>query len=101
MSNQNLLFVYGTLIQPQVQQKVIGRLVPGVPDGLEGFQKETIVLEDGVFPILVKAKGSIVKGWVLQITNTELASIDEYEGSAYQRVSVVLSSGKTAFVYTK
>jgi gamma-glutamylcyclotransferase (GGCT)/AIG2-like uncharacterized protein YtfP len=41
-----------------------------------------------------------VRGIVFEITDAELASVDEYEAAfLYERVAARLASGKTAWVY--
>ncbi len=93
------LFVYGTLKDPAVQQAVFGRMVEGTPDVLAGYKKGEITLGAAVYPIIRPDEASQVEGRVLEITAHELALIDRYEGSDYQRVQVTLTSGKRAWVY--
>ncbi|WP_373890105.1 gamma-glutamylcyclotransferase [Massilia sp. DJPM01] len=40
-----------------------------------------------------------VAGTVFEVTNDELVHADRYEVSDYKRVSALLSSGRTAWVY--
>lgn len=96
------LFVYGTLMDPQVQRRVFGRAAPGQPDKLLGYRKDQIRLGFGiVYPIIrPEAEGS-VEGLVIQITPAELRLIDHYEGTAYRRSKVTLVSGREAWVYTE
>lgn len=98
---QELLFVYGTLKEGGIQERVIGRLVPSEPDELEGYGKSAIKLSGRMYPIISPREGSVVEGEVLELTPEELARIDRYEGQAYTRQKVTLSSGKTAWVYQK
>ena len=93
------LFVYGTLKDPAVQQAVFGRVVEGTPDALEGYHRGEITLGSRVYPIIRPDEGSQVEGRVLEVTLQELALIDRYEGSDYQRVQVTLKSGQRAWVY--
>ena len=93
------LFVYGTLQDPAVQQRVIGRTTTGKPDTLDGFFKSRIALGDGIFPIVIPRHGASVEGLVLDITPEELARMDIYETSAYRRIWVTLRSGLEVWVY--
>jgi gamma-glutamylcyclotransferase (GGCT)/AIG2-like uncharacterized protein YtfP len=105
------LFSYGTLQQEDVQRSTFGRLLHGQPDALVGFEKSSLRIDD---PQLVAAYGtanhvtvtfngkpdSRVTGTVFEITDAELAVADGYERVAhYSRLSVVLASGKQAWVY--
>ena len=94
-----LLFVYGTLRDQQVQLDIIGRLVQGTPDAILGYGTSTITIEDCVYPILVPALDGIVEGEVLRVSKDELDKIDVYETDDYQRVKVKLKSGTEAWVY--
>ena len=94
-----LLFVYGTLQDPAVQQRLIGRTVTGTPDTLEGFFKSSISMTDGVFPLVIPRHGHEVNGLVLEITLEELLAMDVYETSAYRRIRVPLRSGRETWVY--
>jgi gamma-glutamylcyclotransferase (GGCT)/AIG2-like uncharacterized protein YtfP len=94
------LFVYGTLMEPPVQQRVFGRVAPGQPDKLVGYRKDQIRLGYDIFyPIIRPEADSSVEGLVIQITPVELRLIDRYEGSAYQRKRVTLVSGRRAWAY--
>ena len=94
-----LLFVYGTLQDPEVQTRIIGRTVSGTPDVLEDFFKSPIAMSDGVYPLVIPRHGAAVEGMVLEVTQEELARMDVYETSAYRRVRVPLRSGREAWVY--
>jgi len=94
-----LLFVYGTLQQPEVQTRIIGRIVNGMPDVLEGFFKSQIAMSDGVFPLVIPRHGHEVQGMVLEVTSAELERMDLYETSAYRRIRVPLRSGLESWVY--
>ena len=106
-----LLFSYGTLQQENVQLSTFGRLLQGQRDELPGFEQSLARIED---PQVVATSGkthhanvtfngrndSRVIGAVFEITDTELAAADQYEQlSQYERVAVMLASGKQAWVY--
>jgi hypothetical protein len=103
------LFSYGTLLQPEVQRAVFGRLVMTTPDALPGYRLEWVRITDPAViatsgsdrhPILrLGASGDSVDGGYLEIDDAELVRADDYEVDDYARVSVTLASGTTAWVY--
>jgi hypothetical protein len=105
-----LLFSYGTLQNPQVQLDTFGRLLDAEDDVLPGYTVDYAEIEDqrvvdlsqqSVHPI-VRATGNPldkVVGKTLRVTADELDAADEYEVALYRRVSVVLASGRRAWVY--
>lgn len=105
-----LLFSYGTLQQEAVQLSLFGRRLVGYPDELIGFEQGLFEIEDPEFVAssgkahhaIVRYNGRSdgrVRGTVLEVSESELASADEYEPAGYQRVSTTLASGKVAWVY--
>lgn len=105
-----LLFSYGTLQQPEVQQATFGRLLTGRADALVGFEQALVRIQD---PQVIATSGrthhpivrpagdrhSRVPGTVFEVTEAEIASADAYEVSAYRRIAVTLASGAQAWVY--
>jgi len=105
-----LLFSYGTLQQPEVQQANYGRLLGGEPDALPSYRLEPLTIDD---PEVVRLSGKAVHmiarhtgdpndriaGMRFDITDDELAASDAYEVDAYSRTEAKLESGLTAFVY--
>lgn len=105
-----LLFSYGTLQQDAVQRSTFGRLLAGERDALVGYELSRVAIED---PEVVDASGEThyanvlfngsdrrVDGTVFEVTDAELAAADRYErDAAYERVMIVLASGKAAWVY--
>jgi gamma-glutamylcyclotransferase (GGCT)/AIG2-like uncharacterized protein YtfP len=108
-----LLFSYGTLQQDNVQLATFGRLLRGEGDQLVGFEQTLVKIEDAS---VVSTSGkthhpnvtfngrpdSRVTGTAFEITDAELASADHYETlGGYQRIGVVLASGKQAWLYVR
>lgn len=93
------VFAYGTLLNPEVQEAVIGRRADGPPDRLAGFAKSS--LQDGPdsFANLTPDPDGRVAGKVIEVTQHELARIDMYEGDLYVRRRVTLESGAEAWAY--
>ena len=106
-----LLFSYGTLQEDSVQLSTFGRRLTGQSDQLPMFEPSLVKIED---PHVVAAVGrthhanvrfngkedSRVPGTVFEITDAELASVDEYEVTfSYERFAATLASGRRAWVY--
>lgn len=96
---QHFVFAYGTLLLPGVQETVIGRQVMGKPDRLAGHRKTSVRDSDTSYPNIVTADGEYVDGFVLEVSQEELARMDMYEGGLYTRLKVTLGSGAEAWVY--
>lgn len=105
-----LLFSYGTLRSPTVQQANFGRVLSTHPDRVVGFRLETLEITDPAViavsgethhPILLATgdPADTVDGAVLEVTDDELRRADEYEVDDYTRVEAPLASGATAWVY--
>jgi gamma-glutamylcyclotransferase (GGCT)/AIG2-like uncharacterized protein YtfP len=105
-----LLFVYGSLRDPAVQRSLFGRLVEGSADALPGYRIGTVTIRDeaailtsgtATHRIVQRSIDSNdrVEGFVLHLTEAELAIADAYEVEDYARIAVTLESGIEAFVY--
>lgn len=112
MAADQLLFTYGTLQHPEVQLDTFGRLLDAEDDVLPGYRLDYAEIED---PRVVELSGLAshpiarptgsrldkVIGRAVWITEDELDASDEYEVALYRRVSVVLASGRGAWVYVE
>lgn len=96
-----MLFVYGTLRDKNIEKQAIGREINGNPDSLEGYEKKIIMIRNEPYPIIFPNKDSSVHGLVLEVTEDELKKIDEYESDIYIRKRVVLKSGSKAWAYVE
>ena len=97
------LFVYGTLQDPEVQKKVIGRIVNSSPAKLSGFIKSEVVINNNTYPIIIKNPESseTISGLVLEIEPEDIKHLDEYETDAYKREKVALENDEEVWVYLK
>ena len=94
------LFTYGTLRDPATHQQLLSRsLGEGVADTLRGYRLAKLTGIHQVFSILQPHPGSTVDGMLFEVTQEELEQLDDYEGDAYQRVSVTLVSKTRAWAY--
>lgn len=106
-----LLFSYGDLQREPVQLATFGRRLAGAGDALAGFELSLVPIEDPQVAARLgrthhanaRSNGneiSRVRGMVFEVTDDELARADVFEAAfAYLRVSVVLASGRDAWVY--
>jgi gamma-glutamylcyclotransferase (GGCT)/AIG2-like uncharacterized protein YtfP len=106
-----LLFSYGTLQEESVQQALFQRTLSGQSDELVGFERSfvkincssTATASSDRYHVNVVPNGrsdSRVTGRVFEISDSELASADEYEHQdGYKRMTTKLASGKEAWVY--
>jgi cation transport regulator ChaC len=104
------LFSYGTLRQPEVQRANFGRLLEGRNDVLEGYALSIIEISD---PEVIAISGSNrhplvrwtgepgdrVEGVAFRVTAAELAAADAYETPDYVRITATLASGLETSVY--
>lgn len=107
--SETLLFSYGTLRQPEVQEAVFGRVLHGRPDAIAGYTLGEVTITDpavvatsgsAVHPVLVPADpGAGVPGTVFEVGAEGLVAADAYEVDDYTRVLLPLRSGARAWVY--
>lgn len=102
------LFTYGTLQHPEIQLQVFGKSLEGTTDSLPNYMLGTIQLPENdpeantyFIAIYTGNPNDCVEGIWYTITPQNLSAIDNYEGPDYERVSVILKSGKEALVYRK
>ena len=94
-----LLFVYWTLKDPDLQKQVLGREISGEDDILEHYKLSEIDTADWVYPIVIESQNQEVKWFILTISKFDFPALDEYESEAYKRVKVFLKSWKEVWIY--
>ena len=93
-----LIFSYGTLQKDDVQLATFGRRLAGQRDELPKY--ELGVVKTDANAVFNGSNDSRVSGMAFEITDAELAGVDEYEARfSYTRVAVMLASGREAWVY--
>ncbi|MEZ6014613.1 MAG: gamma-glutamylcyclotransferase family protein [Planctomycetota bacterium] len=81
------VFVYGTLLLPEIQRRVTGRAFEAEPALLRGYARRTVRGE--VYPSVLPCAGDVVDGALLRgVDAASLARLDAYEGAPYERVRV-------------
>jgi gamma-glutamylcyclotransferase (GGCT)/AIG2-like uncharacterized protein YtfP len=109
-ASDEILFSYGTLRQPEVQQVVFGRILDGWQDGISGYIADELVITDPAViatsgsdrhPVLRQAAGpsAAVLGTAFRVSMADLDAADRYEVDDYVRIRVPLISGPQAWVY--
>jgi gamma-glutamylcyclotransferase (GGCT)/AIG2-like uncharacterized protein YtfP len=90
----NKLFIYGTLLDEEVQKEVLNRHLGGDFGLLDNY----IVMRDWeveriAYPRLYPHSGGCVIGKVVKVTDEELLILDEWETNRYIRQKIYLKSG--------
>lgn len=95
------LFVYGTLMWPQVLRALTGKSWVTEDAVLKGFKRCRI--KGAVYPGIKREPASSVKGKVVRgLGGKELSMLDQFEGDAYERVRIQVNteSNKEEEVFT-
>ena len=83
------MFVYGTLMVPQVMQDVCGYIGAGTPAQLAGYDRRLV--RDEVYPAILPCPGSAVSGLLYRgVSPTQLRRLDAFEGEYYRRSPVIV-----------
>ncbi len=89
MSDSNALsiFVFGTLMDPKIRFRVLGRTIPSAwvrPAWVMGFVRQPVLGRS--YPMLVPRPRGRVRGQVIRnLSPRDLARLDAYEGEEYVR----------------
>jgi gamma-glutamylcyclotransferase (GGCT)/AIG2-like uncharacterized protein YtfP len=86
------VFVYGTLLVPEMMRAVSGRDFKPVAATAEGYGRYYV--KGRVYPGIIAEMGSTVEGLVYLDVDTEsLARLDYFEGPEYVREQLCVSTG--------
>lgn len=98
---KSYLFVYGTLLEPEVRTAVLGHCPPITRDKLFGFSMQTIRLDGINYPVITEdsAASEPIAGGYFSVSDEDFIKLDAYESDAYLRTVVTLESGVRAWVY--
>lgn len=96
------LFVYGTLMYPERIKHLLGRCPDALSASLPGYAR--FLVRNATYPGIITAAGARTDGKIyLNLTDTELRRLDQYESDLYDRclLSPQLDAGRTceAWVY--
>ena len=82
------LFVYGTLLAPEVLEGLLRRVPSHKPAVLHGFSRWKVA-EYPTIPAIVRSTGGTVEGHLLEgLDGRELRALDFYEDDGYERLLV-------------
>lgn len=97
----NHLFVYGTLMDPEIILSISGKPHPGTPAYIMGYQRFQVKNKN--YPGVIKSEGLVHGLLYSNITPESLDKLDFYEGDEYTRekveVFLVPTSQLTAWCY--
>jgi hypothetical protein len=93
------IFVFGNLMDDNVQFAAFGRRAEFVFDTLFDYKKEGIRIHGETSSNLVPARGHSVAGSILYLQPEEVKILENKFGPAYQKIRVKLYSGKEAWTY--
>jgi gamma-glutamylcyclotransferase (GGCT)/AIG2-like uncharacterized protein YtfP len=91
------LFVYGTLMYPEVLDVLLGRTPDMAPASLHGWR--AAALADRVYPGLVAAPGAASGRLLLGLDAHEMEVLDAFEDVLYERRLLELVDGGQAMTY--
>ncbi|HZB31021.1 MAG TPA: gamma-glutamylcyclotransferase family protein [Streptosporangiaceae bacterium] len=93
------LFVYGTLLFPDLVRALIGRVPERTPASVAGWR--AAALPGRAYPGLVRSAGATTGGLLLTgLTTAEWRVIDAFENGGYDLTEVALADGRPAWAYT-
>lgn len=94
------LFIYGTLRDNEVCEKVLGRTV--LPTSLTpAYAKDYAIFKvaDVSYPCLLPEKGTCAQGFILSdLTDEDLQILDRFEGENYKRVPIEVHVGDEVMI---
>ncbi|MFC4062017.1 gamma-glutamylcyclotransferase family protein [Planomonospora corallina] len=97
-AEERALFVYGTLMFPEVLRALLGRVPESAPAVAEGWRAAR--LPGQVYPVLVPAGEGTARGLLITgLTAAEWRVLDEYEGPMYELRPVELTDGRRGHAY--
>lgn len=88
------LFVYGTLLNRELTEDMLGHSIQTYSEILPDFKKVGLNI--------VESPGNKVYGATFEVSKEDLKRLDVYEGveqGHYKRIHIVLESGKKAIAY--
>jgi hypothetical protein len=91
------LFVYGTLLFPEVQRALLLRVPTRRPATAAGWR--VAALEGRIYPGLVAADGSASGALLLDLTPSEWRVIDAFEDDEYELRPIVVDTATNARAY--
>src|ERR1700730_16745178 len=91
------LFVYGTLLFPEVIRALIDRVPNRVPASAPGWR--LAALPGRVYPGLVLSQGSVNGLLISDLTRDEWRTLDSFEDDSYELRQLSLTDGRAGWAY--
>lgn len=95
------LFVYGSLMYPEVWSQVVTDKYNNIPATVTGWRR--LAIKDREYPAAVRGAGSISGVVWLQISDQDLLRLDQFEGKEYEKETcdAISATGDTieAYIY--
>lgn len=83
------LFVYGTLLAPELRRALLGRAVAGTPAELDGYA--CFRVRHAPYPAIAPAADATTAGELIGgLSPAELDILDDYESAMYRRLVVTV-----------
>ena len=98
MATASKLFVYGTLLAPEVLQGLLRRVPDHQPALLHGFSRWAVAAYPTI-PAIIQTAGGSVSGHLLEsLSEREMRALDFYEDDGYERLVVEVLCRGDGFV---
>ena len=91
------LFVYGSLLFPEVVRALLGRVPSGTPAGAPGWR--VAALPERVYPGLVPSRGTASGLLITGLAPEEWDALIAFEGDLYDLRRLTLTDGRSAFAF--
>jgi len=91
------LFVYGSLLFPEVLQVLLGRVPHSIDASAPGWR--VAALHDRVYPALVPGPGSARGLLLIDLSQAEWQVLDDFEAKMYDLRLIALSDGRQGLAY--
>lgn len=82
-----LLFLYGSLLDPALFQRIAGVTLVGLPAVLPGWRR--VAMTHGPYPTLRREAAAIAEGVVAQVNGRAFAKLCDYEGPRWKLCEVL------------
>ena len=86
------LFVYGTLLAPELRHALLGRALAGVPAELDGYA--CFRVRHAPYPAIAPVPDATTAGELIDgLSPADLDKLDAYESAMYRRLVVTVRDG--------
>ncbi|OLT26627.1 gamma-glutamylcyclotransferase [Nocardiopsis sp. CNR-923] len=92
------LFVYGTLLFPEILDALLGRVPDAEPASVPGWR--VAALPGLAYPVLVPGSGAAPGRLLSGLSESERRIVDVYEDDWYDLRPLVLTDGRTGWAFT-